>query len=580
MPRDEGHEETEDILRKLEKRIAKEYKKAEEEVAKKLDEYLRKFEKKDEIKRKALENGLITQREYDEWRTGQIMVGKRWQEMRDSLAEDFTNANAIAKSIAYGYMPDVYALNHNYGTYQVEHGALVDTSYTLYDRHTVERLFDDNNTFYHGPGRKISDRINRGLDVAWNKKNVQSVMLQGILQGESIGKMATRLADSVGEQNRKATIRNVRTMTTGVQNAGRVDSYDRAKAMGINVQKQWMAALDGRTRHWHRELDGVSVDNDKPFVNDFGKIMYPGDPSADPANIYNCRCTLVANIKGFESDLSDLSLRNTNKLGDMTYEEWKAEKKSTSDPITKQDEIAETMRRVYGAEYNRLANGVPFNNTVDNMGKPRTEKLNINGEINKIKTYKHDAYNNIWAQTYSADSKQMCEYLNTAINKGDYGSVDRIVVMKKDALHGISAYDHVSNTLYICEEIIDPVKFVDIVDTDYFAAQSLDDIIKHELGGHKKHWDSTRRYFLDNTDRFDTIEDAKAELENNLRRYVKEQDAMHPGYIRKNISVNADENFNTGLNEIIADGILKDENTDQELMRLIKEVILYDGTTG
>lgn len=358
MPRDEGHEETEDILRKLEKRIAKEYKKAEEEVAKKLDEYLCKFEKKDEIKRKALENGLITQREYDEWRTGQIMVGKRWQEMRDSLAEDFTNANAIAKSIAYGYMPDVYALNHNYGTYQVEHGALVDTSYTLYDRQTVERLFDDNNTFYHGPGRKISDRINRGLDVAWNKKNVQSVMLQGILQGESIGKMATRLADSVGEQNRKATIRNVRTMTTGVQNAGRVDSYDRAKAMGINVQKQWMAALDGRTRHWHRELDGVSVDNDKPFVNEFGKIMYPGDPSADPANIYNCRCTLVANIKGFESDLSDLSLRNTNKLGDMTYEEWKAEKISTSDPITKQDDIAETMQRVYSNDYRRLSNSM------------------------------------------------------------------------------------------------------------------------------------------------------------------------------------------------------------------------------
>ena len=231
---------------------------------------------------------------------------------------------------------------------------MVDTSYTLYDRHTVQRLFDDNNTFYHGPGRKITDRINRGLDTAWNKKNVQSCMLQGILQGESIGKMATRLANSVGEQNRKAAIRNVRTMATGVQNAGRIDSYDRAKKMGIKVKKQWLAALDSRTRHWHRELDGVSVDNDKPFENEFGKIMYPGDPSADGANIYNCRCTLIADIEGFENDLSDLSLRNTNKLGDMSYEEWKAEKESTSDPITKQDEIAETMRRTYGTEYSRF----------------------------------------------------------------------------------------------------------------------------------------------------------------------------------------------------------------------------------
>ncbi|MBR1673983.1 MAG: hypothetical protein IJ703_03380 [Eubacterium sp.] len=230
---------------------------------------------------------------------------------------------------------------------------MVDTSYTLYDRHTVQRLFDDNNTFYHGSGRKITDRINRGLDTAWNKKNVQSCMLQGILQGESIGKMATRLANSVGEQNRKAAIRNVRTMATGVQNAGRVDSYDRAKKMGIKVKKQWLAALDSRTRHWHREFDGVSVDNDKPFKNDFGEIMYLGDPSADGANIYNCRCTLIADIEGFENDLSDLSLRNTNKLGDMSYEEWKNEHESTSDPITKQDEIAERNKNDYINEYKK-----------------------------------------------------------------------------------------------------------------------------------------------------------------------------------------------------------------------------------
>ena len=354
---DEGHEETEDILRNLEKRISAEYKRAEQEVEAKLNDYLQRFAKKDEIKRKALENGLITQQEYDQWRLGQIMIGKRWQEMRDSLAEDFTNAAAIAKSIAYGYMPDVYALNHNYGTFQVEQGSLLDTSYTLYDRNTVEFLFNDNNTFYHGPGRKITDRINQGLQEAWDKKQVQSVMMQAILQGESIGKIATRLANTVGDSDRKAAIRNARTMTTGVQNAGRIASYDRAKAMGIDVQKQWLATLDGRTRHWHRSLDGESVDNDKPFKNDFGEIMFPGDPAAHPANIYNCRCTLIANIKGFENDVANRSLRHDSHLGDMTYDEWKESHESYSDPITKQDEIAENMRWAYSAEYRRLRKG-------------------------------------------------------------------------------------------------------------------------------------------------------------------------------------------------------------------------------
>lgn len=354
--KDEGHEETEAILRDLEKRISEEYKKAEKEVSEKLNDYLRKFAAKDEIKRRAVEQGLITEKEYEQWRMGQIMIGKRWQEMRDSLAEDFANASAIAKSIAYGYMPDVYALNHNYGTFQVEQGSLLDTSYTLYDRQTVEFLFNDNNTFYHGPGRKITDAINMGLQEAWDKKQVQSVMMQAILQGESIGKIATRLAETVGDSDRKAAIRNARTMTTGVQNAGRIASYDRAKAMGIDVKKQWLATLDGRTRHWHRELDGVSVDNDKPFKNDFGEIMFPGDPAAHPANIYNCRCTLIADIKGFENDVTDRRLRHDSHLGDMTYDEWKAEKKSTSDPITKQDEIADAMKRAYGREYNWLKN--------------------------------------------------------------------------------------------------------------------------------------------------------------------------------------------------------------------------------
>ena len=354
--KDAGHEETEEILKRLEKRISEEYARAEKDMEEKLNDYLRRFAKKDEIKRKAVEDGLITEEEYEKWRTGQIMIGKRWQEMRDSLAEDLTHADAIAKSIAYGYMPDVYALNHNYGTYQVEHGSLMDTSYTLYDRNTVEFLFNDNNTFYPAPGKKISALIDEGKAYKWNKKNVQSVMLQGILQGESIGKMATRLADTVGEQNRKAAIRNARTMTTGVQNAGRIASYDRAIAMGIKVKKQWLAALDGRTRHWHRTLDGVSVENDKPFENDYGKIMFPGDPSAHPANIYNCRCTLIADIAGFKDDPSDLSLRNTNKLGDMSYEEWKESHDSYSDPITKQDDIAITMKIGYEQEYKDLKN--------------------------------------------------------------------------------------------------------------------------------------------------------------------------------------------------------------------------------
>lgn len=352
--KDDGHDETEQVLADLEKRINKEYAQAEQEIQEKLDDYLRRFKVKDEIKRQAWQDGKITKQEYEQWRYGQICVGERWQEMKDTLAEDYTNAAEIAKSITDGYMPEVYAINHNYGTYQVEQGAMVDTSYTLYDRHSVQRLFDDDNKLYHDYGIKVGQQINAGKQMAWDKKQIQSVMTQALLQGESIGNIATRLSKTVGDSDRKACIRNARTMTTGVQNAGRVDSYKRAQDMGIDLMQEWLATLDSRTRHEHRQLDGQRVKVGEPFKIDGYELDFPADPKGAAHLVYNCRCTLVPVIKGFEIDASDLSERNTNKMQEQTYEEWKNSHEITSDAITKQDDIADTMRRSYNRDYREL----------------------------------------------------------------------------------------------------------------------------------------------------------------------------------------------------------------------------------
>ena len=354
--KDDGHDETEQVLADLEKRINKEYAQAEQEVQEKLDDYLRRFKVKDEIKRQAWQDGKITKQEYEQWRYGQICIGERWQEMKDTLAEDYTNAAEIAKSITDGYMPDVYAINHNYGTYQVEQGAMVDTSYTLYNRQSVQRLFNDDNKLYHDYGIKVGQQINAGKQMAWDKKQIQSVMTQALLQGESIGNIATRLSKTVGDSDRKACIRNARTMTTGVENAGRVDSYKRAQNMGIELMQEWLATLDSRTRHEHRQLDGQRVKVGEPFKIDGYELDFPADPKGAAHLVYNCRCTLVPVIKGFEIDASDLSERNTNKMQEQTYEEWKNAHNSVSDPITKQDDIAKTMQIEYGQEYKDLKN--------------------------------------------------------------------------------------------------------------------------------------------------------------------------------------------------------------------------------
>ena len=123
MP-DLGHKETDEALGKLERRIKKVYVQAYEETEAKLQDYLSRFATKDKIKQEQLRAGKTTQDEYNYWRKGQVMIGKRWQEMVDSLAADYTNANRLAMAMVGDLLPGVYALNHDYGTFQVEKGSM------------------------------------------------------------------------------------------------------------------------------------------------------------------------------------------------------------------------------------------------------------------------------------------------------------------------------------------------------------------------------------------------------------------------------------------------------------------------
>lgn len=348
---DPGHEETEKLLKDIEKRIAKEYAQAEKEVQAKLDDYLRRFRLKDEKWREWVANGTKTETEYRQWRIGQLAAGDRWEAMKQTLAEDMHNANRIARSIVDGYMPEVYAINFNYGTYEVEVGAKVDTSFTLYDRQTVERILREDPELLPSPGKKVSANIAAGLDVRWNRQQVQSVMLQGIFQGESISKLAERLATVVGDKNEKAAIRNARTMATGAQNAGRIDSYKRAEAMGIEMEQEWIATLDNRTRHEHRQLDHQRQKVGELFEVDGYKLMYPGDPSAPGHLIYNCRCTLRGLVKGLEPQAR--KYRDNSAIDGMSYGEWKNAKKSESNPITAQRDKGEAIAESYRREYRR-----------------------------------------------------------------------------------------------------------------------------------------------------------------------------------------------------------------------------------
>lgn len=305
---DYGHEKTDVMLAKLERKIKREYRIAYNELQAKLDAYFEQFARLDKQKREKLAAGKITEAEYLEWRKNKMLTGKRWEEMRDTIAYDMTRTNEIAAGLIANSNIDVYALNANYALYELEMGMHGGLSLTLYNHKTVEKMFKEGGFFI--------PKVDIPKDMLWNSRKITSAMMQGLMQGDRIETIAGRLA-SVTDMSASAAIRNARTYTTSAENGGRQDRYEEVEAMGVKIQKEWLATMDNRTRHAHRQLDGQRRNVDEPFEVDGEKIMYPADPTAAGYLIYNCRCTMISKVIHFEEKTKKYDLPN------MTYEEWK-----------------------------------------------------------------------------------------------------------------------------------------------------------------------------------------------------------------------------------------------------------------
>lgn len=269
--------------------IGREWYKYMESIKPKADELLKAYEDakltgdKDLIKK--------TGKEYGQFLRQQTYMNERYKSMLNTTTTKLANVNEIALSYLNGKMPKIYATNYN----QVSKDMPAGISFDLVDENTVKNLVKDN------PKLLPTKKLDIPKDKRWNQKAINAQVLQSIIQGESITKMAKRLTP-IMDRNKKSAIRNARTMTTGAQNKGRLDSYKAAQDNGVVLHKVWMATNSERTRAWHAALNGVEVEIDKPFENDYGKIMFPGDPTAHPGNVYNCRCTLTTKIIGFRRE--------------------------------------------------------------------------------------------------------------------------------------------------------------------------------------------------------------------------------------------------------------------------------------
>ena len=294
---DKEHRLTDEKLEEMEKRLSAIYSRAEKEIGVRWKEYLAEsqseideLQKEYEIAKKGGDEKEIRKagKKLSKAKRERTLMDKRFKDLTETTAEQLANVNKTALAYVNGELPEVYSVNYNALKQSVD--GVGGYSFSLVDADTVKNLATTDKSLL--PYKKLDEK----KDVNWNVKKMNAEVLQGILQGEPMDKIAGRLS-KVTDMNETAAIRNARTMVTGAENKGRQDSYARAEADGIILQKEWLSTNDSRTRHSHAALDGAIVDQDKEFDNG---LMFPGDPSGRPEEVWNCRCTVAAVVKGFK----------------------------------------------------------------------------------------------------------------------------------------------------------------------------------------------------------------------------------------------------------------------------------------
>ena len=319
---------TDKELSNLEKRIAMVFKEAEKDLDKEVKAYFAKFKLRDKEMQALVDAGEMTKAEYHQWRMTQIGRGKRFEALRDKVAERYTQANEVANAYVNDLTPSIYSLNRNYEAYTIEK-TVGSCDFTMWDESTVRRLLVEQPDLmpYYPPSRAL----NRGIDLAYGKSQITKHVTSGIIRGLSPGKIANELMANMTGMNRDSAVRAARTGITAAQNAGRMDSYIAAEKMGITIRRKWVCTKDARTRLDHGLADGQIVEGTKkPFIVGGYKMMFPGDKSmnAPGHEIYNCRCTTRTVEKdGIEAEPRQMRVRDpitgeNELISEMTYQEW------------------------------------------------------------------------------------------------------------------------------------------------------------------------------------------------------------------------------------------------------------------
>jgi len=254
---------------------------------------------------------------FKRWEYAQLGRGEDWKALQAQMAQRITESGVIAQNYINDVLPSIYTRNNNaiaeLGQKAAMEQGVQGVKFDLVDENAVRRLMESSSEVK--PYKEV--KISLDKDTQYSKNKLQNALLQGILQGDSIGEIATRFQSAVG-MSRSAAIRNARTACTAAQNAGKQDRYSDLADKGCTVTKKWRCTHDERTRpeHVQAELDyGTDADAipyDEYFDVGGEELLYPADRAGSGWNIYNCRCTMATGKIKFHSILDEKTRKEAN----------------------------------------------------------------------------------------------------------------------------------------------------------------------------------------------------------------------------------------------------------------------------
>jgi len=122
------------------------------------------------------------------------------------------------------------------------------------------------------------------------KKRLAKIIQTGMNNGDSHKEIALQLKrkGKIESINRARRIARTETHTAAVRS---VDAG--LKSTGVQMEKEWFAAADARTRKAHNDANEERVLQDQYFIETGEDMMLPGYMGGSAWNVVNCRCIVL-----------------------------------------------------------------------------------------------------------------------------------------------------------------------------------------------------------------------------------------------------------------------------------------------